>query len=291
MSFQHRLRFALGIIACCSLAACEQVVDSTGLPYSDQMVVKGYIQDGEPVDSIYFSHTLPLDIAYSPDKAQLSDVSATITVDGKAYPLVYRDSGLYACPGLIGQAGKTYALDASWGGKHIHGETTVPILPVIDTISVSVMGIDSFVTYDSGRTIYSIDAWALSYVNAAPGSVFSSNTYVKIQSTVTGDSVWSGPEISYGGYIPLVKDTSGAAWISNYFHPTKFGSLTATPRTYELVLYQYDPKYWDLEETLYRSYDERDAFSTGGLNPEWNVTGDGFGLFIGLSKTTKEFKY
>ena len=58
-----------------------------------------------------------------------------------------------------------------------------------------------------------------------------------------------------------------------------------------MMIYSYDPRYWDLEQTLFRSQDDRGAFSTGGLNPEWNVTGDGFGLFIGVSLSTKDFTF
>jgi hypothetical protein len=288
-----------------ALSGCEVVTDTNGLPYQDLIVVKGYVQDGQPVDSILFTQTLPLNVTYTNAQTIISGVSGYISVDGQQYPLQYADSGYYNCPGLVGHAGKTYALDASWNGLHVHGVTTVPILPVIDSVYLTPgrtdtnQGfIDSFyvndtIHYDTAFTTYNVVGALWVYTESIKGAALSINyDYYHSLGTLTNDSEWF-PGIIYGGGEPVYLDTSmkGSIWASSPF--SLFGTDSiARGQKYRADVYSYDPAYYNFLQTQYNSQYNNGVFSSGGgLNPDWNVSGDGFGIFIGVSEAHKIFTY
>ena len=274
------------IILLLAFAGCQTLTNTNDLPYEDLIVVKGMVQSGQPVQNIYFTHTLPLNVTYSASQAILTDVSGHITVDGKQYPLQYADSGLYSCPSLIGESGKTYILDADWNGKHVHSETTIPQPVQIDSLLVTDVQIDSGKSPDPSRKFYTIAGNLLVLIEAKPGGAYAL-TY-SAQSGITGDTTWfiGGPGIVVNDPTP----NAVSLWLSYNGVSNSGDSLSYINKPLKAIVYSYDPHYYDFI-TSYNPNQSFDIFSSGGINPNWNVTGDGFGIFIGVSVSEKAFEF
>jgi len=112
------------------IAGCSQ--DSPLEPTNDQIVVRGYIYAGEPVNDIQITTTLPL--GSEEEKAPpVNDASVTLLKNGNSYALVPSagDSGYYHYEGddLQIVPGDVFEIRVKYNGSVTSGKTTVPDPP------------------------------------------------------------------------------------------------------------------------------------------------------------------
>ncbi|KXK56554.1 MAG: hypothetical protein UZ07_CHB004001391 [Chlorobi bacterium OLB7] len=253
-----------------AISGCEVGVAPDDVPYVERMVVYGVITAGEPADSIRFTRTLPLNVPYDPAAAELTDVVATIEAGGNSYPLRHIGHGFYNAEGLTVAAGQRYTLRATWKGLAVHASTTTPIPPVVDSLTM-VKG----EVFEHDFSTFAI--WA--YVRPVQGSAYSI-TY-NLRDTVNDihytshydyvNDVWHWRDTTASGYlIAKTYDNFLSPGNDNVFK----GSVTAVA---------WDEPYYDYYRTYYYGNDD-DLFGSSQRTINWNIEGDGIGLFIGQSR-------
>lgn len=274
----------IGIISLILLPACEEVMEVDDLPFEERLVIRGVLQAGDTVRTIYVGRTLPYRedayVAYNsseevPDWVKNATVS--IVCDGRSYSLHYVAKGNYANDSLIIQTAKAYALTVQWQGKRVEAQTVVPLEPELDTAYVA-----SKTQIDVAR---SQNAWFEYKVKgivkaetqgAAISAGFSYYIYVtRYDTTIT----IVGSPFSYNVYD--TRDFSGVM---------EFGA-TATSQDgqhFAITVQNFDQPYFRYFKTAGNELNS----TTGGYAPvAWNVTGDGIGMFIGASRSvSRQFK-
>ena len=266
-----------------ALSGCEQIIPADDLPYVNQLVIHGILTAGRPIVGISITHTLPLNTEFSSDAADVPDAIATITVDGKTIPLTYQGYSMYnANTSDTVIAGKTYSIDVRWQGLHASATTTVPLPANVYGLGFSKVGWDTTLDKRASYPDTMIQYGATLRVNIIPrnGEAYQLN----VDSIVadTGD-LWSYS--FYGQYYPYtVKDTVNG--LIQFTDPIYFDYVDRMPWFYFEVS-AIDEAYAKLLKS-YSSGREHGPFSSFGKNPEYNVTGDGVGMFIGLS--TQHYK-
>ncbi|MDP4199420.1 MAG: hypothetical protein Q8922_09830 [Bacteroidota bacterium] len=274
------------------VAGCEQVVPADGLPYVDQIVIKGILVAGEPIDSISITHTLPLNVTYTPTAAAIPDAIVMIMVDGKEIPLSYLGQGDFGDPmNDTVQAGKTYSIDVRWNGLHATASTLVPSSLTIQDAMILPPQFDTQYFLINGYTpdtFVSVSATASVSIDSKTNEVY----------RVIADSVWNDSSYhssssdyyrSYQDYT-LPNDTSSERLIS-LTYSFYLSRMDTNGFAAKLTIAGYDRAYYDFLRT-YEHYDNGgDIFGSSGTNPKWNVSGDGIGIFIGEAKTQVSMTY
>lgn len=278
-NFMPANRVMLALIALLGgfvFTACEDTVAPDDIPYVERMVVYGVITAGKPADSIRFSRTLPLNTLYQPADGELTDVVAAIESGGKSYPLRHIGRGFYNAEGLIPEAGERYTLRGTWKGLSVHASTSMPLPPALDSV-VMVEG------ENSQMDIATLEIWA--YVRPKKGAAYS----------ITYDLTDTVNHIRYRMLHNYVYDlwnwrdttTSGQVVAKTFDSFLTFGSRNIFAGT--VTLLAWDEPYYDYFRTYYFG-DSDDLFGGGQRTVNWNIEGDGIGLFIGRSETEVEWR-
>lgn len=299
-----RLHVCLSAMILFTMLGCENIVTDASLPYSEKIVISAVLTAGDSLKNIHISRTVaPLD-TISAQKIYIGDARASITVDGKSYPLQlqgtdYVDSiyirdgllrSLYHVPNLVVEAGKHYKLRVEWQGKTATAETFVPkpieiisarIIPkeVVETIIFTTGG------FLQTRSTYASVELAL---RPRPNETFGIAAFGLSENDILPVEFRRG----FGQHIPTV--TVLGSSVQN-------GTLILQKQSiYDYPLYLRNRLYvgcssFDAAADSYFRYRNNDTpFGTGtlpgilygepGRNPDWNIRGDGIGLFVGRSE-------
>lgn len=268
------LCFICLLFSSCSPAAPE-------LPYEEQIVIRGLIEAGQLLSDVQISRTIPVLDTLTYDKIFIGDAKATITVDGKIYPMELQPRtstqasvpyrSLYRVPNLRVEAGKTYSLEVQWKSLEARAQTRVPLTSDIDSVKV----LASIVPFINGRmdTVFESSA----AIRARANEVYRVGTTIH--------ESFNGRLVSSRGFGDAVFTTNATATVitSNIWRLTTATLQILTNRLQSRVIIEaYDGQYFQYYQTRSRS-GQIGLFSPGGPNISWNVTGDGIGEFIGMS--------
>lgn len=134
----------IAMISLILLPACEEVMEVDDLPFEERLVIRGVLQAGDTVSTIYVGRTLPyrepvyFEYTSSYDASSwVKNATVSIACDGISYPIHYVAKGNYANDSLIVQTGKAYALTVEWQGKRVEAQTVVPSDPELDTAYIA----------------------------------------------------------------------------------------------------------------------------------------------------------
>ncbi len=262
---------------------CEEILQVDDLPYDDRIVIRGVLQAGDTVRTLYVAHTLPYqENSYSLDSYPaakepaewVKDASVVITCDGIQYALHYKADGNYANDSLFVRTGKTYSLRVEWNGKKVEAQTVIPAEPIIDTayIASSIFVSRSYEHFTEEYYEYTFRG-GIRYTN---NRVFGVTFALKYGSLSPDTYVFS-----YGAYE--TNTTSGAA---NFEAQSKY--YKDRNESFIFAVQSFDESYY----AYYNSAENKLNTTTGGYTPvAWNVTGDGIGMFIGASRSvSRQFK-
>ncbi len=288
----------------CGALGCESVVTDASLPYSEKIVINSVLTAGDSIKNIHISRTVaPLD-TFSAEKVYVGDAIASITVDGKSYPLELQRSpeidslalrygvlwSLYHVPNLVAEAGKRYALRVEWRGKVATAETFVPkSLEIISARLVPKEVTETVIQTSGGlwqtRSTYaSVEVMIRSRPNETFGiAVYRPSPYEILPSIFRNE---------YGQHIPGVTVLGAAAQNGTLLLQRQ--SDYRYPLYPSLRFYVGCSSFDAAADSYIRSQNAYMPFGRGSLpsivygeptrNPEWNVRGDGIGLFVGRSE-------
>jgi len=275
--------------------ACEQVLDNSELPFTEVLVVRAVLKDGDIVDSLYIGRTLPYEestygyydeeqkkTVYPDLNGPVTDASVTVIVNGVRYPLTHHTKGFYRNDSLVTHAGTTYQLEALWNGKKAEAVTTVPASPVVD--SVTVRTVDQLKSQYTRETEYTCTGYVRSAANTALLM-----TVMRWDSTKYFNGTDSiGGAFGYSIGKQIMKRTTAFAEA-----PDK---MILVSKQYEYAGRDRSNSWLDVRVTVYdgpyyRYYtsgthgSEDGSFSFERTPVAWNVTGEAIGMFIGASSS------
>lgn len=296
------MRNVLLIVVCCVLLlSCrETVVDFGTLPYIEKIVVDGMITSGLPLQ-ITFSKTMPplTDVVskqpYDTAAFRLTNVDATIISNaGDTATMRHVRMGLYVAiksngDTLYVQPGITYNLKASWNGLNVSATTTVPLLPTFDrtqnkhrNMRVSMYGDTSYYVSANVNLYGTI---ARNYIGISLSAFTKKNSMYTLY-MATQDTLSSWVITDAIRRFDYVHDNPNAIntvrWYEYYEADTEsqLDSLIQSENLYGII-HLYATPFYDYYKTRRSGSGSNGAFSSGGTNINWNINGDGIGLFCG----------
>jgi hypothetical protein len=243
--------------------SCEET-GLTDFPYVERLVVGCVLDAGSDNVLVLFGKTLPLDEPYDPSKASLRGVAGHIVHSGVTYPLSEALPGLYVASGLHIASGEAYDLEAEWQGKHVRAHTRIPFPPtVVSCTAHSDMGGSGPLTLETVVRAAPSDAYGQTWTTTSPSGSSSGGAFTEIKRAVDADA---------NGDVKI----SEAYDLSVAPADTLFG-----------VVHALDEPFYDFfisKGGNTPGYDDLLFREIGGF-VNWNVEGDGIGLFIGRATT------
>ncbi len=302
--------------------SCTSTVTDIQLTSTERIVVSGLLIADAPLRNIQISRTLPPLDTFTVDRVFIGDAKASITVDGQTIALRLQAQtpadtlangkpaprrSFYEAPGLTVQAGKTYALRVEWQGKVATAETVVPAAPIVEQSRLTFSRTSEFTTnanvFLTGDTTKILTKNGMIAVVPATTAVVTlsirarSTEMYRVFSFIVRDSqsrdslggdaalgvqnAQSGASASSGTVtlrqtISLVKRFPSFILPARIYPPTASGAL---------IVQAADSAYYDYVVSNARANSGNNPIGAEGINPRWNVKGDGIGLFIGTSQT------
>lgn len=251
-----------------TFSGCENSLEEAEFPFEFKLVVRGILEEGQPLRNIYIGRTMPIQDSISPVFSRLTDATVAVMVDDRLVRLNHTSNGLYENTSVIVQRNKTYTLIASWEDKTA---TAVTYVPLPGTISSP----------------------------EAKPVLKNNTTYHKIETTVTpmGDeayaAVWQLLNITGQSVVgegtkagPVIRRRS-ASELSFKVTTEEFPGLTANNKI-GIRMYVYDGAFYDYYVTQNPNQVTDLTFGQPQAGVKWNVSGDGIGMFIG--RTVMEIK-
>lgn len=269
-----RLKFFLLVVLVSLplLSGCEQVVDEEAFPYEMKLVIRGLIEDGQPIKDIYIGRTLPVAVPFRGDFANLTNAIVSIKVDTLRYILKHSRDGLYSAPANVrAKAGKTYELLVSWENLSAGAVTTIPEAGTIGGVYL----LNSI--NDTGKSVK---------VMSAEITPRGDETYAATWLSYTQTGQIYTEDNKYNTVVKKLPNTTVLTLIVQSGEvPTAYASR---PQDLGVGIYVYDAAFYDYFKTKGSSKLSDAVFGQPSTSVRWNVQGDGIGMFVGRSKTTKQ---
>ncbi len=240
--------------------SCEQTVKDAELPYVEKLVIESVFTAGEKIDSIIITRTLPPLGEYTFEKALVTDARGYIETNGEKHELEFNNDQYDS--DLTAKAGEKYKLVVKWKELKAYAAAFVPPKVTIDTV------VHRFVKAEWSKNTYSLQLDAV--VHPIENACYGGRTKNGFINTIRNN--WD--ENSSGG-IPV-------PFVQNYY-------VSGDTSDFELenpvegIIYSFDENYYDYFKTRNYGNDEGAIFGISGRNVDWNVKGDGLGLFIGYN--------
>jgi hypothetical protein len=262
--------------------SCDNYVTEINIPYQENLVIQGVLDAGQPIKNIRITRTLPPLGDFTIEQSIIEDAIVKINSSNNEYILHYVGNGYYDSDNIIAIPGNEYLISASWHNKRVSGKTIVPFPAQIETIIC-----DSIYTTEGHQTnlglYYKIKFLSEPYLTYIAGNIYKEYDYY-LKDTLTNCSYQEeivGNNSSEQKSI-LTAYILRCFTISGYKpHCSKFGNVF-------VFLETYDPQFYNFWKTkgIGEIHDFMDIFTlSSGKNISWNVSGDGFGLFIGRAQT------
>lgn len=263
------IKIIVAALALLSLLSCEEIVDNPELPYKEQLVIKAFVYADSNAKNIKITRTLhPLE-EYSTEKALVSDAEAYIINNGIKYKLNYdKSTNLYNNLDIKFEKGQKYEFQAFWKNLKVYGNTIIPEQYNYNLTYNKKSGTNNamieceiFIEFSPSEN-YAYDA----------GEIYYDSYYKK---------TWFSTRNTYdNSYIKNGKITMdmGNKYFPLYFNDDQIKSALSTYNYYITI---FDYAYYKYYLTQYNGDSSNDIFGTSGNNIDWNISGDGVGLFIG----------
>ena len=268
----------IAIIFSVALNSCEETVSDVELPYLEQLVIRAVIGPGQGINSIRVERTLPPLEEYIQENAIVRDAKLTISDGTNDYELSF-DGEYYGNEDIFVEVGKTYYLRAEWKGKVATSQTTIPEPVEMDDIYYEI--VESEYEYENFK--YK-EVFVYGEFTPKPGAVYQTSYNSESLQLRFDFDIYSYNNRNSAGKIRTVllrfsyDETMGEEFIKNYL------------KDYEFLLYSYDEQYYSYFNSKHNGNSNSGIFGSEGLNIQWNVHGNGIGLFIGHSSTMKRYE-
>jgi len=249
---------------------CETPVYDADVQFVERLVINGSITPGQTISGIYVGKTLPVTSTPNPSNAEIHDAVATIAVDGQAYPLYHEGGGLYGTSAVTAVPGKTYNLAVAWNGLRATAETVAPFMPDTTLTTFTRTGIQSVVV-NALLTPHPDEVYGMKYDHGYRPTMFSD-----IEHDYSGpEGLVRATDLAADGMVHLSSSTV-------YLSPNESSdTLWVTISALDGQFYKY---YYSSGTT---SDIENVILGVPPASRDWNISGDGIGLFIGIASVTK----
>jgi hypothetical protein len=224
-----------------------------------------------------------------------------------SFELVYAQVPVFSAPSIIVQPGKTYEMLVRWRGKTVTASTRVPDLPKLVgdigyTISPdSIAQGTRFVQRPDGRFQYDtlrvpiVRLVVKASLEAVPGidyelGFYSTDSITRsIRTRSSSNLITNVPAGAIAGQVLPLTASANISYNVNTSMPSQTyeqARANVVKNQFYVVFVAYNPSYELWRGTQRRGVGSDGPFSAGGLNPVWNVSGDGIGIFT--SYTSRE---
>jgi hypothetical protein len=284
--------------------SCEQVVDVSTLPHKEKIFVEGILSPDQDIE-IVCSRTLPpLDTTFDNDyqidslQTRITDIQGTIAVDGITYPLEHIGFGRYRIvdafnQSIKGKPGSSYQLQATWKELNINANTTIPLMPttrivssIIDTqkrVKFSFWGREYLkVSIETESTVHPNETWTLS-INTENAFTLEVLEFFERDPTIREDSTFF--DLGYRKYL-LAKNTPHRSKFIVYLNADMQSNaqVLASYASSKLIIRSFDKAWKSYIDTQFLGYGFDGIFGGSESGIQWNIKGDGLGLFIGKNE-------
>lgn len=243
------------------------------LPYRQQIVVSGVLEPGQVVDSIQFLKTLPVSDSFSIEKAAIADVIASIRVADRDYPLRYLGDGFYTTDSLVARSGETFELSAQWRDMEAIASTRVPY--PVDSEAIAITFRPAIEPRSGDTSYYRIQATFTPTAGQVYGLgydlVNGANVSQAHGGLQTRDAIVRPRDTLANGELTLVSREDSP--------------LEGPPFRGIIRVYAFDAPYYAFHISFGNDESGDRVFSGSQEKVEWNVVGDGIGIFIGRAVT------
>lgn len=275
------------------LSSCFGAIsDPVELPYDEKLVIRALLIVGESVNDIQVSRTLPPLDTFSYSKVFVGNAKVTLTIDGQPYQLELQPRtttattvpyrSLYRIPNLRVQAGKTYSLTVEWqnsAGKTLiaQAKARTPSEPHIDSVRLS----PAFTVAVSGKadTVFTTEVFA----KGRP------NEMMRVGSLLLNPVGQVMATFGYGDVTFFEQNVPNVPTLlksNNWRFTTATVQVLSGQLRTRAIIETYDGDYYKYFQTRNRS-GQPSPLNPGGPNIDWNVTGDGIGVFSGMIQTQR----
>jgi hypothetical protein len=292
---------------------CTQVItDPVELPFEERLVVEAFPEAGKPLDGIVISKTIPPLADSRRSETIVADADVRLRVDGREFQAQSRIDGgkraIYSVPSLTAESGKQYELIVRWKNKSVRATTTIPFpmqtvgntLPVLRAELDTTFGGNLQVQLRVRTTVqarasenYVIDVYGIDTIRTTGnridtvlyGAAATAN-FLNTNAATGAPQIWRLPPTIRQDTLSIFRNRSFTNSSTPLPRPGQPFVPPQQPRAsarFFVLLYAFDAVYFDYATTLARNSGTGNPFQTGGANPTWNVTGDGFGMFCGMA--------
>jgi Domain of unknown function (DUF4249) len=278
------------IVSLYVLSSCFGAIsDPVELPYDEKLVIRALLIVGEQVNDIQISRTLPPLDTFSYAKVFVGNAKATLTIDGLPYQLELQPRtttattvpyrSLYRIPNLRVQAGKTYALNVEWQnstGKTLiaQASTRTPTEPQIDSVRLS----PAFTLAASGKadTVFTTEV----FTKGRPNEMMRAGSLLI---NPLGQVIAS---FGYGDVTFFEQNVPTLLKSNNWRYTTATVQVLTGQLQTRAIIETYDGDYYKYFQTRNRS-GQPSPLNPGGPNIDWNIKGDGIGVFSSVIQTQR----
>ncbi len=263
------IKIIVATLALLSLFSCEENVSNPELPYKEQLVIQAYIYADSSAKNIKITRTLhPLD-HYTFEKALVSDADAYIIDEGVKYKLYFNsNSNTYYNSNIKFKQGQKYQLEVNWKNLKASSSTIIPesynynlTYNKKTDVSMGMKEYDIIVEFSPNKN-YAYNGGKLYYDSYYKKLMFYTQT--------TYDN-------SY------IKNGKISMSLDNRFFPYHYTDQQILDQLSNSSFYitVFDYAYYKYYLSQYNGGSSGDVFGTNGNNTDWNIVGDGIGLFVG----------
>jgi hypothetical protein len=245
--------------------ACEQEIVENDLSFQEKLVVRSILTAGNLIE-VYFGRTLPLNIPFDPEKANLSDVFAYVKNNNTIDTLIHTGSGIYRTSSMIARNGEEFEMFAEWNNKTAFAVTQVPFST----------------TFQNGRLVEeNVNGETTFYIQGLldprPGAVYGATWSIinSVENYRLEDSVIS----------VLLRESD-----KNLQNRLTIKSRDINPElvqqwrnSFFIRVHAFDEEFYNFFITQDANNATNNVFSQSGINLRWNIEGDAIGMFIGKS--------
>ncbi|NBO72001.1 MAG: hypothetical protein EBU66_13320 [Bacteroidetes bacterium] len=295
------------------LMSCEQVVDIGTLPHEEKIFVEGIITAGKDIE-IVFSSTLPpldtiLDSYYDIDTlyTRITDVQATITEDGTMHKMEHIEHGRYRLidennQPIKGKPGSTYQLNASWKDLEISAYTVIPNIPKTRIVVQSVdtndrelrVGWEYLKLYIETESILPpTETWVLSTKIEHSKNKFVNEFFELDPFTIQDTSEYSYIQYGYQQYIFAKNQPHRSKFIAYLLvNPNETNAeVLANHVNSGIIIRTFDKAWKGYIDTQYLGEGFTGIFGGTETGIQWNIKGQGLGMFVGKNETFIPLKF
>ncbi len=254
------------------IAGCgNDTVVSNDLAYKQKLVIRGIVQAGD-VLHVYISTTLPPWTAYDSVAAEVVDANVFMVHNtNDTIPLYYIGNQQYRGDyNIRAQMGDLYTIFAKWHNLVATATTKIPTYFRYENPS---MGYD--LKANGKDTNFYVQLTVYPNTDAVYGAAWRLSGF-SYQDSVMGD---------LARYKD--RDASGKVIVKSRPCPNQLVWFRRTLNL-ELQVSSYDEPYYNYYMSQSSNLATDNVFGRSGTNQQWNVTGDGIGIFCGRTDTLME---